>query len=77
MNKKILLLLTLLAVTLGSHAAEVKPYEWEVNRKRISLTTEDRALSEIILKQHVQYNYVFDIHVNSIHIHIYEIKVCQ
>ena len=59
MKKNIVLLAMLLVVTLST-LAEVKPYEWEANRKRANLSAEDRELSEIILKQHVEYNYVFE-----------------
>ena len=38
--------------------ADVKPYEWEKNRTRYSLTDKDVASSELILKQHTQYEYV-------------------
>ncbi|MBL0742519.1 DUF3857 domain-containing protein [Chryseolinea lacunae] len=39
-------------------ANEFKPYEWEKDRKRYVLAEKDAALSEVILKQHAQYDYV-------------------
>jgi len=41
-------------------AADVKPYEWEKDRKRSALTEKESALSELIVKQHVQYQYVLE-----------------
>ena len=41
-------------------AADVKPYEWEKNRSRYSLSKTDTELSELILKQHTQYDYVLE-----------------
>src|SRR6188768_3303380 len=41
-------------------AADVKPYEWEKDRKRSTLTEKESALSELIVKQHVQYQYVLE-----------------
>jgi hypothetical protein len=41
-------------------AADVKPYEWEKNRSRYSLSKTDIELSELILKQHTQYDYVLE-----------------
>ncbi|HEX6889339.1 MAG TPA: hypothetical protein VF141_01555, partial [Chryseolinea sp.] len=40
--------------------ADVKPYEWEKNRNRYSLSKTDTELSELILKQHTQYDYVLE-----------------
>lgn len=39
-------------------AVDVKPYEWEKNRNRYALSKNDSELSELILKQHTQYDYV-------------------
>jgi hypothetical protein len=39
-------------------AEDVKPYEWEKNRSRYTLSKTDAELSELILKQHTQYDYV-------------------
>ena len=39
-------------------AADVKPYEWDKNRSRYPLSNGDTELSELILKQHTQYDYV-------------------
>jgi hypothetical protein len=36
--------------------AEITPYEWEKDRSRYKLTPEESKLSEIVLKQHVQYD---------------------
>ncbi|HMG90500.1 MAG TPA: DUF3857 domain-containing protein, partial [Chryseolinea sp.] len=41
-------------------AADVKPYEWEKNRSRYTLSKSDIELSELILKQHTQYDYVLE-----------------
>ncbi len=48
----------LIATTLFGNA--FKPYEWEKERTRYKLSEKDVALSEIILKQHTQYEYVFE-----------------
>lgn len=37
-----------------------KPYQWESARSRYALSEKDRALTELILKQHTQYDYVFE-----------------
>ncbi len=52
----ILTVLTL--VSLGARANDYKPYEWEKDRARYVLQEKDAALSELILKQHAQYDYV-------------------
>lgn len=39
-------------------AVDLKPYEWDKNRNRYSLSKSDTELSELILKQHTQYDYV-------------------
>jgi hypothetical protein len=41
-------------------ANEVSPYEWEKDRKRTALTEKENALPELIVKQHVQYQYVLE-----------------
>jgi hypothetical protein len=41
-------------------AADVKPYEWEKNRGRYTLSKSDTELSELIIKQHTQYDYVLE-----------------
>lgn len=48
----VLLLLPALAI-----AGEITPYEWEKNRVRYKLTPEEQKMSELILKQHIQYEY--------------------
>ncbi len=57
MKKAFSILLVLVAVTLH---ASVTPYEWEKNRTRVQLTAAERALTEIVLKQHIQYDYDLD-----------------
>src|SRR5882672_11348008 len=52
----ILTVLTL--VSLAARANDYKPYEWEKDRARYVLQEKDAALSELILKQHAQYDYV-------------------
>lgn len=37
-----------------------EPYEWEKDRKRIALTSEEALLNELLLKQHTEYNYRFE-----------------
>ncbi|HET6541723.1 MAG TPA: hypothetical protein VFG46_14635, partial [Chryseolinea sp.] len=39
-------------------AEDLKPYEWDKNRSRYPLSKSDTELSELILKQHTQYDYV-------------------
>lgn len=41
-------------------AKDFKPYEWEKDRARYKLSEKDGSLSEIILKQHTQYEYLFE-----------------
>jgi hypothetical protein len=41
-------------------AEDVKPYEWEKNRNRYALSKGDTELTELILKQHTQYDYVLE-----------------
>ncbi len=41
-------------------AGDVKPYEWEKNRSRYALSKSDTELTELILKQHTQYDYVLE-----------------
>lgn len=48
----------LLALTLSGRSFE--PYEWEKDRSRYKLSEKDGALSELILKQHTQYEYLFE-----------------
>ena len=37
-----------------------EPYQWEKDRPRYKLSEKDGSLSELILKQHTQYEYVFE-----------------
>src|SRR6188768_4146210 len=57
--KKYGLSLVLCALTWLVNAEEVKPYEWEKDRARFVLTPAEQSQSEIILKIHTQYEYVF------------------
>src|SRR5688500_13864701 len=41
-------------------AKSFEPYQWEKERPRYKLSEKDRALSELILKQHTQYEYLFE-----------------
>lgn len=41
-------------------AAAFTPYEWEKERARYKLSVSDDSLSELILKQHTQYDYVLE-----------------
>lgn len=41
-------------------AKDFKPYEWEKDRARYKLSEKDGSLSELILKQHTQYEYLFE-----------------
>jgi hypothetical protein len=41
-------------------AKDFKPYEWEKDRSRYKLSEKDGSLSELILKQHTQYEYLFE-----------------
>ena len=43
-----------------SIAMAIDPYQWDANRTRVKLTQEEGALSELVLKQHVEYNYRFE-----------------
>lgn len=48
----------LLATTL--QGKDFIPYEWENDRARYTLSEKDVSLSELILKQHTQYEYIFE-----------------
>ena len=41
-------------------ANDFKPYEWEKDRVRYSLSAVEQALSELVLKQHNQYEYALE-----------------
>ena len=41
-------------------AKSFEPYQWEKDRPRYKLSEKDGSLSELILKQHTQYEYVFE-----------------
>jgi hypothetical protein len=57
--KKYGLFLVLSLLTWLVNAEEVKPYEWEKDRARFVLTPSEQNQSEIILKYHQQFEYVF------------------
>jgi len=57
MKIKILVSLFLLASTCALASGT---YEWEDNRSRYKLTAEEESLSELILKNHLQYDYVLE-----------------
>ncbi len=52
------LLCSIFSTTL--EAKEFKLYDWEKDRSRYPLSEKDVMLSELILKQHTQYEYVFE-----------------
>ncbi len=58
LTKLVALFFCVLAGTAG--AADFKPYEWEKNRERYSLSEKDAGLTEVILKQHTQYEYLLE-----------------
>jgi hypothetical protein len=47
-------------LTVSLPAKDSKLYEWEENRARYELSGKDGSLSELILRQHTQYDYVFE-----------------
>ena len=47
-------------LTVSLTAKDSKLYEWEENRARYELSGKDGSLSELILRQHTQYDYVFE-----------------
>lgn len=40
--------------------ASFTPYEWEADRGRTKLTSEEQNLSELVIKNHIQYDYVLE-----------------
>ncbi|HEY9046718.1 MAG TPA: DUF3857 domain-containing protein [Ohtaekwangia sp.] len=60
MLKRFWIAIALVVLTSAAWAAEVKPYEWEKNRSRYSLADNEKDLTELILKQHNQYEYVLE-----------------
>src|SRR5688572_21362737 len=44
----------------ASLAKSFEPYQWEKDRPRYTLSEKDASLSELILKQHTQYEYLFE-----------------
>lgn len=52
--------LLFIAGSLVAKASDFKLYEWEKDRARYSLSPEEQALSELILKHHMQYDYTFE-----------------
>lgn len=57
--RKIVLFAVLCVLAFCVNAEELKPYEWEKDRTRYKLTDEEKNQSEVILKYHTQYEYVF------------------
>lgn len=57
MKKCLHVLLLLLPVTA---LATFTPYEWEANRERTKLTADEQNLSELVIKNHIQYDYVLE-----------------
>ena len=47
-------------LTVSLTAKDLELYEWEESRTRYELSGKDEHLSEIILRQHTQYDYVFE-----------------
>lgn len=59
MNKSvIILLICMYVVAFNLHAATV--YEWDAARDRYQLSLQEESIGEYVLKQHVQYDYVFE-----------------
>ncbi|HEX8041295.1 MAG TPA: DUF3857 domain-containing protein, partial [Chryseosolibacter sp.] len=50
----------LLCLPLASFAADFNPYEWEANRGRTKLSAEDQKAPELVIKNHIQYDYVLE-----------------
>lgn len=40
--------------------ASFTPYEWEANRSRTTLTPDEQKLTELVIKNHIQYDYVLE-----------------
>jgi hypothetical protein len=57
---KSLLCALLFSVPLLSSAAGFVPYEWEINRGRTKLSAEEAKLPELVIKNHIQYDYVLE-----------------
>jgi hypothetical protein len=56
-----LLIFTLLVISpLLSIAAGIPDYQWEKVRKRYELSTAEQAMPELIIKDHTQFDYVFE-----------------
>ncbi|MDQ2658147.1 MAG: DUF3857 domain-containing protein [Bacteroidota bacterium] len=50
----------LLILPASVFAADFVPYEWEANRSRTDLTAEEASLTELMIKNHIQYDYVLE-----------------
>lgn len=60
MTKTILsILLTLLTISIGV-ASDTFQYDWEKDRKRYTLTEEEKVMTELVLKHHTQYHYALE-----------------
>lgn len=53
------ILLTIITLSTG-FASDAFQYDWEKDRKRFSLTDEEKVMTELILKHHVQYHYALE-----------------
>jgi hypothetical protein len=60
MKKYLMFAVVLFSAVVAVQAGSISPYEWEKNRARYMLTPAEQAQSEIILKQHSQYEYVLE-----------------
>src|SRR5688572_10078529 len=60
MTMKNHLLLLLMLMSASAFGNNVVPYEWEADRSRTKLTTEEQNLPELVIKSHIQYDYVLE-----------------
>lgn len=65
------LVFVLMLLPVWANAGQITPYEWEKSRVRYKLTAEEQKLTELILKQHIQYEYALEdnqfVMYNTIH----------
>jgi hypothetical protein len=50
----------LFCVSLVCSAADFVPYDWETNRGRTKLSAEEAKLPELVIRNHIQYDYVLE-----------------
>lgn len=50
----------LLLLSLVGQASPFVPYEWDKNRSRFTLTSTEQALTELVLKNHMEYTFGFE-----------------